>query len=290
MTPHAPGSRGRAVDYAGNAHQERYRSHSSPPGCVRERSADSPVLWHSARANPIPQPRGGRQGTGSLRAWQKQSLALHGCACTGGSCAGGLRHGEARVGAGSCFVATPWFRERGILAAPGTFAVSLCWHCIPGWEQSPAGLHILLAVGWGGLGGHPGAALALLAVGVGQALSRLLSALHTREVPRPGEGASEPAQPRGRHPHPGGGQSRSARLCRLWVCSESPPALLFPGLRAPGSHPQASRALLPGLQQRAGGAQSISRARESLLHLLAVPQPGQHGCACPGHSCALQKG
>ena len=70
----------------------------------------------------------------------------------GGSCARAPQHGEAQVGTGSCFVATSWLCECGILVAPGTFAVSLCWHCTPGWEQSPPGLRRLLAMGWVVLG------------------------------------------------------------------------------------------------------------------------------------------
>lgn len=68
-----------------------------------------------------------------------------------------------------------WLCVHGILAASGTLAASLCWHCITGWEQSPTGFHRLLATGWVIL--EPGAAPALLAEGAGPALSRLLSAL-----------------------------------------------------------------------------------------------------------------
>lgn len=67
---------------------------------------------------------------------------------------------------------------------------------------------------------EPGAAPALLAVGLGPALCRLLSALPS-ECLLPGQGKRSLLSPRG-CTHAPGVQSRSARLCRLWACSESP--------------------------------------------------------------------
>lgn len=79
-------------------------------------------------------------------------------------------------------MATSWLHERGILVAQGIF--------VQGRSIAPQG-----STGcwqWGGwFGGHPGAALALLAVAVGQAVSRLLSALLAWcLLPQPEEGDS----------------------------------------------------------------------------------------------------
>lgn len=79
-------------------------------------------------------------------------------------------------------MATSWHHERGILAAQDIFA--------QGGSRAPQG-----SAGcwqWGGwFGSQPGAALALLAVAVGQALSRLLSALLAWSLlPQPEEGDS----------------------------------------------------------------------------------------------------
>lgn len=114
-------------------------------------------------------------------------------------------------------MAISWLCVHGILAALGTLAASPCWLCITGWEQSPTGFHGLLAMGWVIL--EPGAA-PMLAVGLGPELSRLLSALPS-ECRLPGQGKRSLLSPRG-STHAPGVQSRSARLCRLWACSESP--------------------------------------------------------------------
>lgn len=113
---------------------------------------------------------------------------------------------------------TSWLRVHGILAASSTLAASLCWHCITGWEQSLTGLHRLLVTGWVIL--EPGTAPAILAVGLGPVLSRLLSALPSGCL-LPGQGKRSLLSPRG-GTHTPGVQSRSARLCRLWACPESP--------------------------------------------------------------------
>lgn len=72
---------------------------------------------------------------------------------------------------------------------------------------------------WGWVILEPGAA-PLLVVGLGPALSRLLSALPS-ECRLPGQGKQSLLSPRD-STHAPGVQSRSARLCRLWECSESP--------------------------------------------------------------------
>lgn len=192
------------MDHARDAHQERYQSHSLPSslflatrsklGCVAVGKGARTLLGSGTeRANAIPWPRGG-QGC-----QQQQSLALRGWICTGNLVPGlpsTVRH---RWALGI------WWPHRwlllGILVAPGTFAASLGCHCIPGWEQSPAGLHRLLAMGWAVLGpprGCPGT--------TPSRLSRLLSPSPTgASCPGQGKGTPEPAQPQGRHLQPGGG-------------------------------------------------------------------------------------
>ena len=82
LTPHAPGSWGQAVDHAGDAHQERYRSHSLPPslspamrskpGCVRWEKECGPscaLAWHGQ--TPSHGPAAGGRG------W---AASVYGCA------------------------------------------------------------------------------------------------------------------------------------------------------------------------------------------------------------------
>lgn len=161
------------------------------------------------------------------------------------ACAGTASQGGSRAPQGStgCWRWDGWF-----WGPSGCLPSATCSRCVAGTLQAAISISPL--------------SLVTLAPARGRELLSLLS-------PRGGT-------------HTPGGQSWSARLCRLWACSESPAALLFPGLQAPGLHPQASQALLPALQQQVRGTQSI-------------PQSGTHSCDSwplhsPGHNSALQRG
>lgn len=211
-----------------------------------------------------------------------------------------LRRGDLRPGLPSMVMhgwapgATSWLLLGSVSVASGHLCCQpvLALHPRVGAERCGA----LQAVG-DGVGGFGGPTMccpstACSKCGTGTLQAAISPPQLVPLAPVRGKGVLSLLSPRG-GTHTPGGQSRSARLCRLWACSESPAALLFPGLQAPRSHPQASWALLPGLirhWQRVGGAQSITQTGESLLRLPTVQQHGQCGCACPGHSSALQEG
>jgi len=113
------------------------------------RGARTLLCCGTARASPIPRPRRGRQGMGSLRArlCQKQSLASRGCARA--------RRGWAPGAApwlllGSVTVASWWHRAPLLSARAGTAS--------PGGSRAPRAA----GDGVGGFGGRHGAALVLL--------------------------------------------------------------------------------------------------------------------------------
>lgn len=158
--------------------------------CSGERSTEPPAPWHGAGKCDATAPGAGRGWAASEhshargRAWHSMAVPVQGESSAWAPC-----HDVAQAGTGSCFMTISWLCVHGILVASGALAASLCWHCITGWEQSPTGFHRLLATGWVIL--EPGAAPALLAEGVGPALSRLLSALPSECLAR-GSGACSP--------------------------------------------------------------------------------------------------
>lgn len=223
-------------------------------------------------SKPHPTAPGRAAGGGSFpaRLCQEQSLALGGCACAGGSCAPAPQHGEVRVGTGSCWVAAPG----SVRAASWRHgAPLLCWHCTQGGSRdlrSSAGCWQWRGGVWGPSRCCPSAACSRRGAG---SLQAAFSPPHPVPLaPARGRGLLSLLSPRD-GTHTPGGQSRSARLCRLWVCSESPAARLFPGLQAPGSHPQAPWALLPGPSSPSGGTMARARLSGSLA-TAAVPAAG----------------
>lgn len=191
------------MDHARDAHQERYQSHSLPsslfldtwskPGCVQwgKECGPSGAL---ARREQMPSHDPGVGRGASSRAWHYVARSAWGDLVPG--LPSMVRH---RWALGI------WWPHRwlllGILVAPVTFAASLCCHYIPGWEQSPAGLRGLLAMGWAVLGppgGGPGT--------TPSRLSRLLLPSPTgASCPGRGKGTLEPTQPQGWHLQPRGG-------------------------------------------------------------------------------------
>lgn len=173
-------------------------------------------------------------------------------------------------------MATSWLRGHGILAASGCCQPVPARHRRVGAEPHRIPRLVLM----GDFGARCCRSTTCTMSGAGTVQAVLSPPQWVPVVAWAGE--AKPAQPEGRHPRPAGAEQVCPALPALGVLRVT--AALPSQLRkAPGSNPQAPRAQLPGLQQRAGGAKSITQVMvtESLRPLLAVPEPGQRGCALP---------